>query len=553
MHQQSNLYKTLFFLYICIFSTLVVIYARHPLVIDDVWQFFYVLETKYIPLYFSPASGRFFPMSPIDLNILMHLSNSPYLYFAFNAMCMSISLIIAFYLLRKFGVSRRLSFFICVFISLNPGFVQVFNGVCFPERMQIFFISIFLLLLYKIFMQDRGNVLNIVLLLLFANFAIYSKEPTFIFFSAFGLVYILLNTIKNYKSPPPLPQSIKDNQARYYKYIALIGMIISGIIFFLLYLTLIYPNITSSYRGQFSSPFISMREYLAISLSSVFFNHPFLFLGLFISIMRFIKLVKNKFISNYLFLDSILFASSALMLGFIAIRALGFYYYSPIYFFFFLPTSVFLGRELYLASRNITKIAFYICIAIYLIGSLPFALSTFTQTKAFPVSYHKAVDFLVEYINTHDRVSIFMDGRPRDANGFSSFGRLEMFLDKKGVKNSFDLKTSEPNPKYVKSPANTKSKFSIYNSLDVSTPKSGDLICIDPDDFKYINSEYLEFMSKEYDLIFKSTFIGVPNLNIKAILKFLAFKINNKDVYGEYGLSSNFFRLPLGIYIYRVR
>lgn len=74
---------------------------------------------------YDPSHGRFFPLASLDLNILMQFSNSPYLFFTYNAF---IAVMFAFVYVSFLNTINKstINLLLVSLLMLSVGFVVIF-------------------------------------------------------------------------------------------------------------------------------------------------------------------------------------------------------------------------------------------------------------------------------------------------------------------------------------------------------------------------------------------------------------------------------------------
>lgn len=513
--------------------------------IDDVWMFFNILDTSFIYAGFSPQYGRFVPFAFWDLNILMTLfplsdiKSAAKVYFAFNAVCFVLLFAIVFACVKTLANSK-IALLSCVIIFINLGFVIIITGICYPEKMQSVFLGVFILSAFYVFYKQSDSRLLIVLCALSAFMSLFYKETDFIFIGGFGGAYIMLQVLYSYLKTHKLRlESFKNRNLCLY-FIAI------AMLFLALYAIIILPDITTSYTATHSQ----RGKLILRDIFNCVVNHPFLFIFLpSLMLVRLREIVasckKREFGAlelRFIFFDALALCVVACILGYFSLRLFSAYYFFPHYILGFLPA-------VFYALRYGAKWLFIAVFALYLLVNVPLALSTYTTTKILPPNYLKAVSFMADLSHTKP-TNIFLLGQNRDADGLMYYDFMKRFLLYFGAEN-FDLQTMKANPPNFTA---TPSTYTIFNSHIVSVPQKGDLLYLDANSKDFVTKAYLADLEDKYELVFASTYSGFYNINAKSLAKYL---LQDSAIYGKYlkidRISSNIFRAPLGVYVYRVK
>lgn len=172
-----------------------VCYSRYAINFDDTIMWLDIYNKKSIWNGYIPNIGRFFPLASIDLNILMQFSSSPYLFTIFNSFLVLYIVIINLKLLNIVNTNKNINYIIITFLMLSFGFVTVMFGICYPERLLSFALSLFILCSYLVYFKE--SKISIIIGLLALNISLYLKEPVFISTFIIGL-FFLYASIKKY-------------------------------------------------------------------------------------------------------------------------------------------------------------------------------------------------------------------------------------------------------------------------------------------------------------------------------------------------------------------
>lgn len=522
----------IFYLVLILFCVGIIIYSRYSFNLDDIAWWLNIFHNIPIENNIHLDLGRFYPLAFLDLNLLMKISNSPYLFFSFNAIIVFVIGVLFYKLLKLNNIHYKLLIFIICFF--NVGFITINIGICYPERVLILFIVIFIICSYY---AQYSNKYAIILGIISANIAIYLKEPAFVVIGLFGLFHIIYHFFN-----------------RCYSRIFLfynIALVISAFIFISIYVFYVSPQIVVSYNDNIlNQEALDHKEYI-IFLAKGLFNftieNPFLMI-----LLPFVAITKILFFKYFRlnpFLDSLLFGGFLYLLVYLKLQIFTNYYLAPIYFI------VSFSLAYYVKRYKIYKYIALFCLLFYTINTLPQSIWTFISLKKDGVAFHLSLDFVDKYTKTaNDKVNIYFDGIGRGENYNDHYWVYFIrYLEEVYSADNFDIKTKDENSsnlllKPLHFVFDKDSKYSIYNSFRVDKPKKGDLIILNNFTNKYINKEYIENMNKDYSLIYKTNLLGLPQINLKTMIKYLL-----KDSNIQYTQNSNVFKLPIDTYIYIVK
>lgn len=501
-------------------------------------MFFNILANEPILVSYNPSAGRFYPLAFWDLNILMQFSNSIKLFFLANALEFMAMAVIVSILCYKIWDSFKVLLFTLFIIFINVGFVIIITGICYPEKLEMLFLCIFILTFY--YTLQNGSKLLALLCFLSAFISLFYKETAFIFISSFAFFYILFSYLQSCISKTAKPNIISFLKQR--DSLLALSLLVAGIIFIALYAILVLPHIESSYINDHSqkNAMLIIRDII-----NVFLHHPFIFILIpFILFLRFRDFRHTNIF--YPLQDSLLLAALLGGFSYFVLGILNVYYFMPCYIIAFLGV-LFFAKKYF----KKLKILLLMLLLLHCIINIPLALSTYTRTKLLPPNYAKAMSFMADYTKARDNTAIFLLGQNRDPDGLMFYDFARRFLEHYGAK-SFDLQTLMDNPA-LEIKLDSSSKFSIFNSYSVNTPKSGDLLYLDSFGKDFVDEAYLNMLNNRYQLIFESSYMGFYNLNVKSILKYFAMDSSAYKAYqNKPRVSSNIFNAPLFVRVYRV-
>lgn len=512
--------------------------------LDDALIFFNIIESK--PIYWGVDhfdKGRFYPLAFMDLNLLMYLFPTsdilaaPRIYFFANVMLFTLLACVMFYLLIQI-VPLSYSMLALLICFINLGFVIVFMGVCFPERVQVVWLSGYILGLFFLAHKQRRVALWVVVCIVCGGVSMFYKEPDCVFIC--GSLALLLG-LRYFYGSSGAPKDRADMP------IIIVGLVLLLVacVFMGLYLWLVVPHIQKSYAN-----FGLKDMQVAKDMINALLYHPFLFLFtpavLIVRIYKVSQAIKSDdktaLNSHYAFYDSLLIAALAYGASYFVLMIFTPYYFFPCYIMACLPVAFY--TKLY--YKHLRKLFVAVCL-IHALINIPSALSHYTSIKILPPHYLQAAQFLANYTHTNPNTKIFMLGQNQDPLGKVFYGYLGWFVRYFGGRD-FDLATNLP-------PTTTphidpSSPYSIFNSPTLQTPKSGDLLYLDSYTQAYITPQYLAKLRADYEEIFASSYAGFYDISPKTLAKYAL--ITHAPQYAKH-LANNIFHAPLGVYIYRVR
>lgn len=525
----KNKYFLAFLIFLGFYSVALIAFSRYTFNLDDIWMWLDIYNHTPIWNGYNPSYGRFFPLASLDLNILMQFSNSPYLFFTYNAF---VAVMFAFtYLTFLNNINQsRINLLLISLLMLSVGFVIIFFGICYGDKMMLLFLSIFILSSFYVFY--KSSKIHIFIGILFLNLSIYLKEPIFIAAFIIGAVFF----ITSFKT--------KNKILKLYSTL----IMLSSVIYILLYMILIFDKLEGRYDR-----YTENSDILTIKLQGIvnyILNDGiiiFLLTTIFIYRLYRVFIKKDEFEP---FFDSFLSA------GFVYLCA---YLYLGIFeTYYLLPCYIFSGGSIiyYLINKEYIKIRFIKYILIisifgFITSSLPFGIYNIINLKAQGVQFNDILNFSAKYIKENPNTDIYFDGTGRGRELYAEYyvGYYIEYLNKIYNIKEFDVKTNNPNLKDIK--IDSKKDYTYFNSLDIHTPKSGDLIILNNTTTNNATQEYINKLSNQYQLIYKTNFTTIPYINIKSLAKYIntTFIKSNHSVFGH----QNIFRMPLETYIFKVK
>lgn len=496
--------------------------------LDDALIFFNIIESK--PIYWGVDhfdKGRFYPLAFMDLNLLMRLFptsdilTAPRIYFFANVVLFALLTCVLFYLLMQIvPLFNSVAALLLCFVNL--GFVIVFMGVCFPERVQVVWLSGYILGLFFLAHKQKRAGLWALVCIVCGGASMFYKEPDFVFVCGSLVVFIGLRFYYGYKSGAQNKHATIP--------IIIVGLALGFVacVFMGLYLWLVVPNIQKSYAN-----FGLKNLQVAKDMVNAIMYHPFLFLFapavLAVRVQKVWQAIRSgdtkALDKRYALYDALLISALVYGASFFVLMIFTPYYFFPCYIMALLPVAFY--TKLY--YKHLRKLFIIACVA-HIAINVPSALSRYTSIKLLPPHYLQATQFLADYTRANAGTNIVMLGQGSDPLGRVFYGYLEWFVRYFDGKD-FTLASPDPAPIY---------------SL-----KSGDLLYLDSYTQAYITPQILARLDTDYEVIFSSSYVGFYDIGLKSLAKYLLLHYAPK--YAKSLSSSNIFNAPLGVYIYRVR
>lgn len=489
-----------------------IIYARYTFNLDDIWMWLDVYHLRPIFNGYSPESGRFFPLASLDLNLLMLISTNPYLFFIFNALVVLLLGFVVWSISQMvLGLSALWArIVVLLLILLHPGFVTTMVGICYPERLQMLFLSLFVL--SSLAFCTKPTVLYAIVGFVSANIAIYYKEPTFLMIACFGIFGLFVSAYRQYAK---------------WILVYYISLIISAAVYLCIYFVAIYPKITSIYsRNTFDN---AQEEWFIIlkGLFNLASNDILLFVLLpSLVLYRIYRIVYRK--SPIVLPYDVLMICALLYLGtFLRLKLFENYYLIPLYIISFSAVMYFL------LVRNYIRLLFFkllslICLIIFAINTAPIGVNTFAFLKSEGVKLHSALGFIAKEAKAQPSLRLYFDGNGEDRKMYATWywGYFDTYL-----KELYDT-------------------HNVSILFDESKLASGDYIVLNSSTSKMVDSAYLKQMGQRYELVYKSSAFGLPYVGLKPIIKaiFGHKQMLRESLYNN----ANIFKLPIHDYIYKV-
>ncbi len=519
-----------FFVFVVAYCAILVAFSRYAPNLDDSWIWLKIIEGKSNEIYngFKPQIGRFWTLGLVDLVLLMKISTSPYLFFGVNAVLFALFSTLYLKILNISNGKNALNAIITALLTLNISFVIVIFGIYYPEKLQVIWLSIFMLCSFCA-IRDMGGgksakstqsyqIISIISL----NIALYYKEPTFIAAFAFGAV-LLISALQNRH---------KD-LAKY-----ALCIIFSACFYVFLYKLLIVDEVDKFYSALTAKDAFALLQGFAFNESILTFS-----ISGFLLYRIYCVCVKKERIEAYF--DGLLCASFGYFSAFVVLKMYALYYCLPC-FVLGIPSVLYFSRKYW--HNMFVKICLILGLFGFFTQNLPSGIHKMIDLKAQGVQLHQTLDFVAQYLQQNKGANLYFEGigRGREIYDFEVGMRpfwFAEYLEKFYSIYDFDLQTSAPNSADFR--PNPKAKYTLLNSDMLSAPKGNDLIIVSN---KSAFGDSLNRAGERGELIFVSGFPSIPHIALMPFIKYLNAKYFKSDIFGK---NDNFFALPCRTYVFR--
>lgn len=290
---------------------------------------------QHIQSFYSPDSGRFFPLAFLEYNLL-GFDASPTRYYVWQAVKF-IMLILLFYNLMNTIINRitpsythflkniTISLLLCFFISADSMFL-IYANLIYAESSALVLLACFLIFYIRLIYVSEQKKLSIALAFLFASISFYFKEPIFGSVSVMLLFSLLFKAIRK-----------KSNLV----FLSLI-LIFSIGIYIGLYHLLVWSKHTGSYYNVGRVPNYS----LLLFLKTLAKAHPLLVVTFFVGGIRILDIgyrsvfTKQRISRDLIVFDGLLHAGNSYIFAYYLLRLIEGYYFT-ISYIFILPALAF--------------------------------------------------------------------------------------------------------------------------------------------------------------------------------------------------------------------
>ncbi|WP_299325580.1 hypothetical protein [uncultured Helicobacter sp.] len=497
---------------------------------------------------------RFFPFAGWNLALIAQFSLSPYAFMLGNACVLVVFSLCFIYLARMSGARAWWSLVMLICIVLSAGYTKLLVEIVFPETTQTMFMLLFLCCCFGVYRLDAKaessadskrswKILGLgALALVFGNAVIYLKEVSFIIISGFGFLHVALSYLAQKRRANSLEKCSLSKRIIIFDSL----LMLSGVVFLL-----VYALATHGAQNNYASAvevFSPLRTIIVLFLSA-----PFLSLALpVIMVLRVRSLLSGEAEVN-VFWDSLALIALGYMGAFLVLGMGSFHYFMPanilaaLYLLFFLANHNFTRLEKLARNLVLAFTGFILCTS-----SVPLGIHYLTLNKAQNRNINDTMSFLADYIRNHSHTTIYFEGfgRGRDLYyGSWSYGAFFNILPSVYGVYNFDIASKEPNGKNFT--LDPKSPLSFFNSKEVRTPDSSDLLVITAlSDVGVLDSRIAELESS-HELLFKtSNHPYFPQYTLMSIGAKLLQDCHISHPLSNYG---NPYRLPAQSYVFRIR
>ncbi|KAA8710049.1 hypothetical protein F4V45_03505 [Helicobacter canis] len=548
-------FYAIFGLFILLYASFIIADSAFPMLNGDSISFYQqLLESKSAWHGLDTDMKRFFPFAGWNLALIAQFSTSPYAFMLGNACVLVVFSLCFIYLARMSGARAWWSLVMLVCIVLSAGYTKLLVEIVFPETTQTMFMLLFLCCCFGVYRLDAKaessadskcswKILGLgALALVFGNAVIYLKEVSFIIVSGFGFLHVALSYLAQKRRANSLEKRPLSKRIIIFDSL----LMLSGVVFLL-----VYALATHGAQNNYASAvevFSPLRTIIVLFLSA-----PFLSLALpVIMVLRVRSLLSGEAEVN-VFWDSLALIALGYMGAFLVLGMGSFHYFMPanilaaLYLLFFLANHNFTRLEKLARNLVLAFTGFILCTS-----SVPLGIHYLTLNKAQNRNINDTMSFLADYIRDHTHTRIYFEGfgRGRDLYyGSWSYGAFFNILPSVYGVHNFDIASKEPNGKNFT--LDLKSPLSFFNSKEVRTPDSSDLLIITAlSDVGVLDSRIAELESS-HELLFKtSNHPYFPQYTLMSIGAKLLQDWHISHPLSNYG---NPYRLPAQSYVFRIR
>lgn len=462
-----------------------------------------------------PGDSRFFPLTGKEFYLIKKLACFPGGCHAISVIQLWMVMVGLFFFLRKWTIGFRL--FVMIAIATMPSFVFCFFRLLAGERCLIFWL-VALLICLRQYLKTKSS-LSLAGSIIATQFALYYKEPVFLFIGGFAGFRLIL---KMFMEKDFLKQKgFRNFLANHILEVCL--LLLSGAFLFIyVCIQLPYPKFVYSDR-------------LAIGVLNVltesFYSDPLISVFLLAMLLRGFYLIRQKQ-SPDLFWDALAFGSFLHFAAFLKLQIYQVYYMAPVDFI----AVLYLSRYLYSwFQRNNKKFLAGIVLLFLIIGlgrNAAASLSSVLEMKNFVLGKTRLVKFLKDYLENEPsrNANLFFPYSPRRLAGGWSIMEMGAFLEFKGLKISESEKRDDRNGPSIslKWPVKTKddlcTSYRDTKCFYSEAPSPGDFIVVLPDD-DVLPDELLKLQTKA-TLLFHYQYNFFPLTNKLSSLLFFHKKNN---------------------------
>ncbi len=408
-------------------------------------------------------NGRFHILNGLDVFILkkyFSLNEISYYYLISSLEFIFTAFVV--YKLLKLLKKDQLETFTYVFILLLcPGFTSIYFRLLYPERYVLLISFLIVYWLIQIFYFNKQKIKYFIFIAILTNICMYFKESAFCLFFSLGIGLLIINFKNKIKS----------------KYIFFLGivMIVSVLIYLILYYYFIIPEINTRYGYNT----MSFSKNLVLTSIAWIINDPIIML-LFIPVemCNLHSLIKNKF-NDFSIIHVFGFAGLLYVLSFFILKLYSYHYFIPVYAFA-LPVLIYSFNK-----YRFTQKMFIICFIIQL-GNITVGVNDILfqkyEHKNFNIIVNELDDICkINFKVNHTKTNIYVLGGQYFNNNMF-FLIMNQLFEKGNNTGMFDIMSFEKNidSHNQKKKSTLNSPFRFMNQDIVDIPKPGDYILYTP-------------------------------------------------------------------------
>jgi hypothetical protein len=467
-----------------------------------------------------PEMGRFSPLCLQELNLIARLSPTATAYFAFQALALIVVVWVFVTTLRNTG-SAKYSVVAAVLLMLSAGFVTTWFRIMLVERDFTLFLALFVLC-YVMFQRSNGWP-GFIGALVAGNFAMYYKEPGFLFVGGLAATHLLLawrsGTVR---------AKLLDGL-----------LMASAALFLLTYWVVVFSHHERLY-GSTAGTGISTVWLLGRNAASYLLSDPvILLLAVPLTAWRAWRVLIWRQPAHPVY-DGLLAAACAYVSVFFVFNIYSPYYWLPVYVFA-VPALLYFATQTREMRGVAWKAAAGLSFGLIALNVLPTGLHLISFYKYVPINYNAAVDFLRDDISRRaapNPPAIHIEGIAPDTASIY-YDSLNLFLQAAGLtpeqfRFASALPPESPQPLLKPAPgqalkrgdAEYSSYYTVVQRVPTAPLQPGDYLVVIPQTTRNVDAEYLRRIEQDCcDLVFRThSPLAIPNLSLKTWLRMLAVK-----------------------------
>ncbi|MBO3457601.1 hypothetical protein G7B40_009060 [Aetokthonos hydrillicola Thurmond2011] len=507
-----NTVKLLFCISLVAYACFLIINPQFWIIDDHV--FLNTIQIGKSFIFVNNENGRFEPLNTQEYYLLSKFfPPTPTLYWAFNAFQLILFTLIVYKIIKRITNNTNFTIITLFFLLLLPGFTLAWSRFIVGERGAIFCSAVFIYSYFS-YLEEKNFKQSLIpgfISLIFANLALYYKEPTFLAIGTFSFFHLIFSW-----KTSKLKIKILD-----------ILLLISCSVFVIIYIVYVYLNTSSSYSES--------HKVVAHNLNFFSFykkSDPILLFGLlpFTACRIYQVLVKKRPVEPIY--DSMLLAATIYVSVFFRFHIYSQYYLLPAYIFA-IPALVFFFTKV---EKNLTAWRRWSVIALagfLLTTTLPQGFNNLISHKNETINFNQMLSFIVHDITTrypNQRASIFLDGVSR-GTGIELYHSLAEFLEYRGLTTQqFNLKSDLPIDNHLlfsQERANPPSPYTVFQTDNVEQISTGDYLLVTPYSTKPFSPSYLASLKQNYELLFQThSQFSIEIANLFEVIKKYVLKKN---------------------------